>query len=189
MARRAAAASEPCGAPLRALLEGGDRRSLALSGEALALARGDDGFLAALVGLLDDADPLVVMRAIDALEKLAHERPERLQRHRGSFIGPLANHAWWEVRLQIARALPLLEWTARERARAVTILSGYLVDPKLFVRAWALDGLARFSGRDATLQPRVASALEAFERSEHASLRARARNIRRALAGRAGEVG
>jgi hypothetical protein len=74
--------------------------------------------------LVHDADWLVAMRAVDLMEKLADEHPEWVQPHSGLFIGPLTEHLSWEIRLQIARALPLLRWTPTERERVVTLLLG-----------------------------------------------------------------
>jgi HEAT repeat protein len=174
---------------LRTLLAGGDRRSIARSGEALALLRARSDLLPELVHLTRDQDWLVVMRAMDLLEKLAHEKPEWIQPWRGVFIGPLAGHESWEIRLQIARALPLLRWTARQRTRALAVLRRYLKDPQKFVRAWALDGLARFAETDASLRPMVRRTLLAFEASGSPSLGARARQIRARLGANRGGAG
>ena len=134
-----------------------------------------------LAELAADPDWLVSMRALDLLEKIAHDRAELVQPHKRLFIGPLAESDKWEVRLQVVRALPLLEWAPRERARAVAILRENLEYPQTFVRAWALDGLATFAERDARLVPIVRSALGAFERSGSKALAARARHIRSRL--------
>jgi HEAT repeat protein len=59
---------------LRPPLVGGDRRSIARSNEALALLRADPTRIAGLVSLVSDDDPLVVMRAVDLIEKLVSDR-------------------------------------------------------------------------------------------------------------------
>jgi HEAT repeat protein len=166
---------------LRPLLVGGDRRSIARSNEALALLRADPTRIAGLASLVGDDDPLVVMRAVDLIEKLAHERPEWIQPHRKRLIGSLAQHGAWEVRLQIARALPLLRWTAAERKRAVAILLGYARHPQKFVKAWSVDSLSQFAAHDASLLPVVEALIEDFERSASPSLISRARQIRQRL--------
>ncbi len=165
----------------RALLSGGDRRSIARSEELLALVLEDRHLVREVARLVRDDNPLVAMRAFDLMEKLAHERPAWIQRYRGLFAGPAAENGSWEIRLQIARALPLLHWTPRERPRVLAILRRYANDPQKFVRAWALDGLARFAEGDASLMPAVESVLEEFERSESAALRSRAKAIRKRL--------
>lgn len=163
---------------LRQLLVGGDRRSIARSNEALALLRADPARIAELVGLVRDSDWLVVMRAVDLMEKLAHERPDWMQPHRRQFIGPLAEHPSWEIRLQIARALPLLRWTRAERQRVVAILLEYAKEPQKFVKAWSADSLSRLAADDASLTPVVEGLIEDFEHSGSPALISRARQIR-----------
>lgn len=165
-------------ASLRQLLLGGDRRSIARSNDALALVRADPKRIAELVGLANDADWLVVMRAVDLLEKLAHEHPEQVQPYRKLFIGALAEHPSWEIRLQIARTLPLLQWTPAERKRVVAILHGYAQQPQKFVKAWSVDGLSVLAVADATLLRVVEELLQGFEHSGSPALVSRARRIR-----------
>ena len=138
-----------------------------------------------LARLAKDRDWLVSMRAMDLLEKLAHDHADWVQPHRKVFIGPLADSEKWELRLQVVRALPLLAWTPRERARVVEILRRDLEHPQKFVRAWALDSLATMARSDRVLEPDVMRGLAAFERSSSRALKARARHIRERL-GRGG---
>jgi len=167
---------------LRPLLTGGDRRSIARSREAHALVLAEPARIAELASLATDPDWLVSMRAMDLLEKLAHEVPQSVQPHRGLFIGPLADSDRWEIRLQIVRALPLLKWTPRERERAVQILRRDIEHPQKFVSAWALDSLAQWTQEDASLRPLVEQRLQAFEQSGSKALATRARLIRQRLA-------
>ena len=169
------------GGTLRGFLVGGDRRSIARSGRALDMLRAMPERVAELVVLTRDADWLVSLRALDLLEKLARERPEWVEPHRRVFLGPLADSDKWEVRLQIVRALPLFRWKATERKRAVAILRRDVVHPQKFVRAWALDSLARFAQADPRLVPDVLRHLRLFERSGSKALMARGRRIRERL--------
>ena len=166
---------------LRPLLAGGDRRSIARSNRACALVLAEPARVAELAALAADSDWLVSMRALDLLEKLAHDHPDWVAPHRSVFIGPLADSDAWEVRLQIVRALPLLPWTARERARVLAILQRDVRHPRLFVRAWALDSLAHFAGSDGALALVVRRHLASFARSGSPALVARARMIRSRL--------
>src|SRR6478672_1301403 len=95
---------------IRTLLAGGDRRSIMESNRARSLIERDPSRVGELAALTNDADWLVSMRALDLLEKLAHEHPDWIEPHKTIFIGPLAQSDKWEVRLQIARALPLFRW-------------------------------------------------------------------------------
>ena len=166
---------------LRPLLAGGDRRSIARSNRARALVLARPERVAEVAALAKDADWLVSLRAMDLLEKLVHTHPDWIEPHRGLFIGPLADSDQWEMHLQIVRALPWLTWSRGERHRAVAILRRDLEHPQTFVKAWALDSLARLAEYDATLMPVVRRQLTAFARSGSHALAARARNIRRRL--------
>jgi hypothetical protein len=163
------------------MLSGGDRRSIAKSNRVRALLQKDPNLISNLAGLANDPDGLVSMRAMDLLEKLAHEHADWVQPHKRLFIGPLADSDQWEIRLQVVRALPLLQWTSRERQRVLEILQRDVEHPQAFVRAWALDSLARFSTRDRTLRPTVMRGLRSFERSGMKALVTRARHIRERL--------
>lgn len=53
----------------------------------------------------------------------------------------------------------------------------------MFVRAWALDGLATLADRTVALRPIVRRHLREFERSSSKALQARAKHIRARLGG------
>jgi hypothetical protein len=168
-------------ATLRELFSGGDRRSVARSKQAQTIVEDSPDRIEELVTLVSDMDWLVSMRAVDLLEKLAHQRVEWVQPHKRIFIGPLADRGEWEIRLQVVRALPLFKWTPREKERVLDILVRDVNHPKKFVSAWALDSLARFAEDDSSLMPTVRRALASFEKSESKALRTRARHIRTRL--------
>lgn len=167
---------------LRALLSGGDRRSIARSNEALRLIEANPELAAQLAGLATDADWLISMRAVDLLEKLAHSHPEWVAPHKRLFIGPLADSDKWEIRLQIVRALPLFRWNTRDMPRVIEILRRNADHRQTFVKAWAADSLSTFALENPSLMPAVLHKLEAFEGSDSKALRSRARNIRKRLA-------
>jgi hypothetical protein len=165
---------------IRPLLTGGDRRGIARSNRARALIESDASLVTELVALTGDEDWLVVQRAVDLLEKLAHDHPDWIAPHKRVFLGPLAASDKWEIRLQIVRALPLFRWTPAQLRRVRAILAENVSFPQTFVRAWALDGLAQVAGDRATLRT-VRAHLRAFETSPSKALQARARHIRARL--------
>jgi hypothetical protein len=162
------------------LLAGGDRRDIAQSNRARAIVEQTPSLVEELAALTTDDDWLVAQRALDLLEKVAHEHPEWVEPHKKVFIGPLAESDKWEIRLQIVRALPLFRWTPAQSKRVEAILLD-VAFPQTFVRAWALDSLATISRRRSRLAPVVQRHLRAFERSSSKALQARARNIRARL--------
>jgi HEAT repeat protein len=131
-----------------------------------------------LASLAADEDWLVAQRALDLMERLAHEHPEWIEPHKRIFIGPLASSDKWEIRLQIVRALPLFRWSPAEMRRVEKTLIENLTFPQAFVRAWALDSLAMIAERRKKLAPIVQRYLREFERSPSKALQARARKIR-----------
>jgi HEAT repeat protein len=170
---------------IRSLLCGGDRRSIAQSNRARALIEADPALVRELAALSEDEHWLVALRALDLMEKLAHEHPAWIEPYKTAFIGPLAQSDKWEVRLQIVRALPLFRWSPVQARRVESVLLENVAHPRTFVRAWALDSLASLSQRRARLAPIVRRYLREFERSPSKALQARARNIRTRLAGKA----
>lgn len=168
---------------LRDLLLGGDRRSIARSGQALKILRSRPERVAEVAALARDEDPLISQRALDLLEKLAHEQAAWIEPHKRLFIGPLADSDRWEVRLQIVRALPLFRWTKAQRPRVLAILRRDVAHPQKFVKAWALDSLATLAREDPALRPFVFRHLRSFERSGSKALGARARHVRKQLSG------
>ncbi|HVT60387.1 MAG TPA: hypothetical protein VHR45_18585 [Thermoanaerobaculia bacterium] len=169
---------------LRDLIAGGDRRSVRQSEQARALVNARPERVSEIAVLADDDDWLVSMRALDLLEKLAHEHADWVEPYKKLFIGPLADSDKWEVRLQVVRALPLLAWTPRERKRVIEILHRDVEHSQRFVAAWALDGLAKLAEADRTLLSLVTPYLDSFERSGSKALATRAKHIRARLLAR-----
>jgi hypothetical protein len=167
----------------RELLSGGDRRSIADSAKVRAILERRPSRVKELASLTRDENWLVVQRALDLLEKLAHEHPDWIEPHKKVFIGPLAGSDKWEIRLQIVRALPLFRWTTAESKRIEEILLENVGFPQTFVRAWALDSLATLAERRKRLLPVVLQHLETFAQSPSKALQARARAIRERLVG------
>lgn len=166
---------------IRPLLTGGDRRGIAQSNRVRALVERTPALVSDLAELTGDDDWLVAERALDLLEKLAHDHPEWVEPHKKIFIGPLASSDQWEIRLQIVRALPLFRWRGAQTDRVEAILRENVSFPQTFVRAWALDGLATLSEQRPSLLPLVRRHVREFERSSSKALQARARHIRSRL--------
>src|SRR5690242_20142841 len=95
---------------LRSLLTGGDRRSMAQSKRARTLVEREPRRVTELARLVNDSDWLVALRALDLLEKIAHEHADWVRPYKRVFIGALADSERWEFHLQVVRALPLFRW-------------------------------------------------------------------------------
>jgi len=121
---------------LRALLSGGDRRSIAQANRALSLIHANPNLVSEVAQLAQDSDWLVSMRAMDLFEKIAMEHPDWVEPHKKILIGALADSDKWEIHLQIVRALPLFDWAPAEQRRVIEILLRDVEHPRKFVKAF-----------------------------------------------------
>ncbi len=160
-----------------AQLTGGDRRSI---GRANAVARrvlADRRLFRELFsGMLSD-DPVVRMRAADAVEKVTAKRPDWLRPYKQALLLRVASSEQQEVRWHVAQMIPRLELTKQERARVERLLSGYLEDRSAIVRTFAIQALADLAVDDANLRRRVIELLEDFVSTGTPALRSRARKL------------
>jgi len=163
---------------LAAMLSGGDRRSIGRSDEAAALAIADLATRLELVRLLDSTDPLVRMRAADALEKVSREAPELLRVFRALFLRMAGPERQPEVRWHLAQIIPRLSLNADERARAVEALRHYLEeDGSAIVQTWALNAIVEIAREDERFGTLAESLLQEGLESRHASVRSRSRAL------------
>ena len=68
-------------------LRGGDRRSIGNVNAVVAAVKKKPGLFKDLVNGLFDSDPLVRMRAVDAMEKISGDEPRLLQPFKTKLIG------------------------------------------------------------------------------------------------------
>ncbi len=95
-------------ASIRTVLAGGDRRSIG-NAHALAATIADDPHLFdACVQAMSDDDPVVRMRAADAVEKASRSRPALLAPHKAALLGAISKINQHEVRWHLLQLLPRL---------------------------------------------------------------------------------
>ncbi|MGA8224151.1 MAG: hypothetical protein WB780_21070 [Candidatus Acidiferrales bacterium] len=162
-------------------LVGGDRRSIGRSNEFVAEVLRHPSRLGPLFeGLVND-DPLVRMRAADAIEKVSVQRPELLQPFKRQLLAIAGRSEQQEVRWHAALMIPRLALTARERALAVDILFDYLRDRSSIVKTFAMQALASLADTDSSLRARVLPLLEELAEIGTPAMRARGRKLLRHL--------
>lgn len=158
-------------------LMGRDRRSI---GPADAVAReiaGDQALFDEVFAALFADDPVLRMRAADAVEKASRRHPERLAPHKRDLLGELAAVDQKEVRWHVAQMLPRLVLDPAETQRAVAIVDGFLADGSTIVRVNALEALVELARGDAELEAKARHrVLDALERGAPAE-KARARKL------------
>lgn len=169
------------------ILDGGDRRSIGRSEEVVADVLADPAlFDVVFHGMLIDGNPLIRMRAADAVEKITAEHPDYLQSYKTLLLGDIAAIEQQEVRWHVAQMIPRLDLTDAERAQAVDILTGYLDDKSNIVKTFAMQALADLTEVDTALLPQVMAMIEAQVADGSPAVQSRGRKLLAKLKRRGG---
>ena len=168
--------------PILKKLAGTDRRSTGRSDEVVAevLAR-PTLFDAVFEGMLAD-DPVLRMRAADAVEKITAQHPEYLRPYKSKLIGQVARIDQQEVRWHMAQLFSRLELIPKERRAVVAILSDYLKDESKIVKTFSMQALADIAEQDADLREPIIRQLEELTRTGSPAMQSRGRKLLAKLA-------
>src|SRR5690349_3152849 len=170
--------------PLRDLLTGGDRRSIGRVADVLRILRRQPHRVGELVATLRDQDPLVRMRAADALEKVSAAHPQLLRPHQRVLLRLARDATQQELRWHLAQLVPRLRLTAHQRLRAAGFFESYLRDRSAIVRTCAMQALADLASVDRRLRARVVRRLRRLTRTGTPAMQARGRRLLQALGAR-----
>jgi hypothetical protein len=102
--------------------------------------------------MLHHPDPVVRIRAADALEKLQHLIPDQISPFQTELlnIGQHAEDA--EIRWHLAQMLPRIPTAYMKRTRIAELLKHYSFDKSVIVRVSAMQGLADLAKADNTFR-------------------------------------
>ncbi|HSQ21044.1 MAG TPA: HEAT repeat domain-containing protein [Blastocatellia bacterium] len=159
------------------MLAGGDRRSIGRSDSVVAEVLNNPSLFGALFAGLSHDDPLIRMRAADAIEKITVRRPEWLKPYRKRLLALASITDQQEVRWHVAQMLPRLALTRTEEYKAVEVLRRYLDDPSSIVRTFSLQALTELSDHDENLRDEVISLLRSALRTGTPAMKSRARRL------------
>jgi len=162
---------------IRAMLSGGDRRSIGRVAEIIDLISHHPKTISFLIDCLWDGDACVCMRAADALEKISCKQGTLLQPHTDQLLGLLAETTQQEVRWHLAVILPRLHLTGSECRRVAQILHSYLEDRSSIVKTFAMQGLADLTNQYPSLGPTVLELIRVLTRTGTPAMRARGRKL------------
>jgi hypothetical protein len=165
------------GRRLLEMLTGGDRRSIGRANEVAALVHEHPELLGSLIEGLENADPLIRMRAADALEKATIKHPGWLSPHKKRLLRIAAAASQQEVRWHMAQVLPRLSLTSSERRMAVRLLMKYRDDASSIVRTCTLQALVELSLGRENLRREVVDLLRSALRTGTAAMKNRARKL------------
>ena len=165
------------GADIVTKLSGGDRRSIGKSEEVVSEVLADARLFGAVFDCMLVDDPLVRMRAADAVEKITVLRPDFLKPYKAKLIKRVATVDQQEVRWHVAQLVSRLELNKSERKIALEFLNRYLDDKSSIVRTFAMQALADIATRDAGLKRGIVKQLERLSKEGSPAMRSRGRKL------------
>ncbi|HVA26780.1 MAG TPA: hypothetical protein VNF68_01265 [Candidatus Baltobacteraceae bacterium] len=141
-------------------LVGGDRRSVGTADTiASEVLRHNERFGELFEAMLHE-DPVVRVRASDAVEKLTRARPDLLVPFRKRLIDEVGQIEQPELRRHVGQMLARIRLDAKERSRAIALLERYLADESSAVTGPAMSALGDFAMEDAHLRRRMIPKIE-----------------------------
>jgi hypothetical protein len=165
--------------PLLKKLSGGDRRSIGRSNEVAAHVLAHPANFRHVVNGLAADDPVVRMRAADAIEKITTRRPDLLRPYKRKLLAIAGSTNQQEIRWHAALIIPRLELTPKERAVALDILFDYLRDKSSIVKTFAMQAIWDLAATDAKLKSQITPLIEELTQVGTAAMRARGRKLLR----------
>jgi hypothetical protein len=170
-----------------AKLEGGDRRSIGNSEEVVQTVSKNPALFEELFsGLLAD-DPVVRMRAADAIEKITRARPELLQPWKNMLLSTASAFKEKELRWHVAQLIPRLRLTGTERKLAEQILMDYLEDGSSIVKTFSMQALVELAAGDEQRLTQLTPLIERLARTGTAAMRSRGRKLLKQVRRRSSE--
>ena len=163
---------------LLAKLAGGDRRSVGRTDEVVDDVLADPARVAELFDGLDGDDPIIRMRAADAIEKASRRQPALLGPYKARVLHHLATAAQPEVQWHTAQMAVRLALSDEEVASAVARLKHLFAESaSRIARANAIDALAQLADTRPSLKAEVKRLVAAALASETPAVSARARKV------------
>ena len=158
-------------------LTGGDRRSIGNVEDVVQDVINKPALFDVLFDGLSVDDPLIRMRAADAIEKISGDQPQLLQPFKKPVLNLAAKSQQQEVRWHMAQIIPRLKLTAREKALAIEILFGYLTDKSKIVVTFSMQALSDFAIDDQKLRPRIVEVLKELTATGSPAVRNRGQKL------------
>jgi hypothetical protein len=158
-------------------LRGGDRRSIGKVGEVVTAVRKNPHLFKELVTGLFDADPVVRMRAADAMEKISLNHPQFLQPFKTELIRLAQQTPQQELRWHMAQMIPRLRLTPKETARVTEIFFEYLKDKSKIVVTFAMQALSDLTIEQADVSSRVIRAIEKLAQTGSPAIQSRGKKL------------
>jgi len=167
--------------PLLKRLRGGDRRSVGNSLEVAADVLANPRLFPELFGGMLSDDPIIRMRAADAVEKVTLHNPILLQPLKKKLLTKVALIDQQEIRWHAVQLFSRVEWTRPERTRIIAILQDYLKDKSSIVRTFAMQSLGDIAMKDVKLRKSIVKQLQELAENGTPAMQARGKKLLTAL--------
>ena len=158
-------------------LEGGDRRSIGRVGEVVEDVLNDSSLFEILIDGLFMDDPLIRMRAADAIEKITADFPEYLQPFKQRLIYLSGQTAQQEVKWHLSQILPRLPLESKDKEIVIKNLFSYLNDQSKIVVTFAMQALADLTIKEPDITARVTRAIETLTQTGSPAIRSRGKKL------------
>ena len=158
-------------------LKGGDRRSIGNVSAVVAAISKNTGLFKDLVSGLFDSDPIVRMRAADAMEKISAEDPRLLQPFKHKLVGLAQQTRQQELRWHLAQMVPRLDLTPQETNAVTANFINYLTDDSKIVVTFAMQALYDLATKKGSVSTRVLSAIEKLTQNGSPAIQARGKKL------------
>ena len=159
-------------------LKGGDLRSIGRADEVVHDILENPALFGEVFEGMLSAEPIIRMRAADALEKVSSKHPEYLQPFKTRLIDEVSGVKQQEVRWHVAQMFSYLDINKSERDKIVEILLSYLNNERSrIVKVFSIQTLADLAHRDEAIKPMVAGSLKEVIKSGSPAIVSRAKKL------------
>ena len=165
--------------PILQKLAGGNRSSIGRSNDVVAQVLAHPAYFPDLFAGLSTDDPIIRMRAADAVEKITVQRPELLRPFKKKLLAIAGSTTQQEVRWHAALILPRLALSSKERAVALDIVFDYLRDKSSIVKTSAMQAIWDLVANDPKLKAQITPIIEELTQIGTPAMRARGSKLLR----------
>lgn len=164
---------------LHAWLNEYDGRSVSLLSEAEALFGGRADYVDTLIELAGDIQDHIAGGATWLLKHHVESGGTLTSEQTAALLANVREARGWETLLHVCQSVRYLDVEAGLAADLVRWIEPLLSEQRPFVRAWALDALCAVAERCPVYKQQALAALEVAEKDPGASVRARARRLKK----------
>ena len=163
-------------------LKGGDLRSIGKADEVARQIGDNQKLFDEIFQGIFDTDPIIRMRAADAIEKVSQKYPQLLKKHKNKILKNLVNFEQQEVKWHIALMVSYLNLTTIESEKVFTELSKWANDDKSkIVRVNSMQALADISMKKNNIKAKTLALIKEQMETGTPSLMSRGRKLLKQL--------